>query len=114
MVPELYRAMSMLLVGNSGDPWGTKATPSGPPPMFTGAVTVETLKVPDPSGVRVARYQLLVLNEAKTIWLAPGKPDGMKPTAPTDEATPSGVRSITLSGAVLQAWFVQFDLRNIE
>src|SRR5438045_8416660 len=93
--------MSTLDGGQTRERGGRKAIPSRPPVSVGPRVAEVMLYVPLPSGEYAAVYQPPPLYETIFICPAPGNPAGTKPIDPTEDAMPSGVRSVTLSGAVL-------------
>src|SRR5262245_37596573 len=99
-LPLEYCTIRTLLAGNTGEPGGTKAIPSGPP-TFARRIADVMLYVPLPSGTKSQWYQPPLVYETIFILPAPGNPGGTKPIEPTELAKPNGVRSTTLSGAVL-------------
>ena len=93
-------AIRTLLAENPGNPAATKAMPSASPTLVRRVAELR-LNVPLPSGVRLTLYQSPLGKETSFILPAPENPGGTKPTEPTDEVTPSGVRLVTLFGKPL-------------
>src|SRR6476661_6590613 len=97
----VYRTTSTLLGLNTGEPGGTKAMPSGPLIILARRLADVMLNVPLPSGANSQWYQPPLSQETSFMLPAPGKPGGTKPIEPPEPVTPSGARSMTLSGAIL-------------
>src|SRR4029077_125414 len=95
-----YCTISTLLAGNTGEPGGTKAIPSGEL-MVARRLADVTLNVPLPSGANSQWYQPLPPQEMSFMLPAPGNPGGTKPIEPPAPVTPSDARFVILSGAVL-------------